>query len=80
MKSEHKMKHLTFYYAIGFAVAGLSMLIFTVMTYAGIPTTTRDPWNLTVLALAMILPFVISKLSWRDWGRLQKTMTAGEED
>ncbi len=74
------MRHLTFYYAIGFAVAGLLMLIFTVMTYAGIPPTTRVPWNMAVLAFAMILPFVISTLSWRDWGRLQKTMTAGEED
>jgi cytochrome bd-type quinol oxidase subunit 1 len=74
------MRHLTFYYSIGFAVAGLLMLIFAVMTFAGISQTMRDPWNMAVLVSAMILPFVISTLSWRDWGQLQKTMTTGEED
>jgi cytochrome bd-type quinol oxidase subunit 1 len=74
------MRHLTFYYAIVFAVAGLLMLIFAAMTFAGISQTTHDPWNMTVLVLTMILPFVISTLSWRDWGRLRKTMTTGEED
>jgi len=80
MKGESEMKHLTFYYAIGFAVAGLVMLIFDVMTFAGISQTTRDPLNMAMLVLAMILPFVISTLSWRDWGRLQKIMSTGKED
>jgi hypothetical protein len=70
------MRHIAFYYAIGFAVAGFLMLIFTVMTLA---TYALDPWNMAVLILAMILPFVVSMLSWREWGRLQKATAASEE-
>ena len=71
------MRHIAFYYAIGFAVAGFLMLIFTVMTLAAYAL---DPWNMAVLTLAMILPFVVSMLSWREWGRLQKATAANEED
>jgi len=70
------MRHVAFYYAIGFAVAGFLMLIFTVMTLA---TYALDPWNMTVLTLTMILPFVVSMLSWREWGRLQKATAASKE-
>jgi amino acid transporter len=71
------MRHAAFYYAIGFAVVGVLMLIFTVMTLAAY---TLDPWNMMVLILAMILPFVVSMLSWREWGRIQKTTATSEED
>ena len=71
------MRHAAFYYAIGFAVVGVLMLIFTVMTLAAY---TLDPWSMTVLILAMILPFVVSMLSWREWGRIQKTTATSEED
>jgi hypothetical protein len=71
------MRHVAFYYAIGFAVAGFLMLVFTVMTLAA---CALDPWNVAVLTLAMILPFVVSILSWREWGRLQKATAASEED
>jgi len=67
------MRHIAFYYAIGFAVAGFLMLIFTVMTLA---TYALDPWSMAMLILAMILPFVVSMLSWREWGRLQKATAA----
>lgn len=71
------MRHMAFYIAIGFAVAGVLMLIFTVMTLAAY---TLDPWNMAVLTLAMILPFVVSMLSWREWGRIQKATATSEED
>jgi hypothetical protein len=71
------MRHVSFYYAIGFAVAGFLMLVFTVMTLAA---CALDPWNVAVLTLAMILPFVVSILSWREWGRLQKATAASEEN
>jgi hypothetical protein len=71
------MRHIAFYIAIGFAVVGVLMLIFTVMTLAAY---TLDPWNMTVLTFAMILPFVVSMLSWREWGRIQKATATSEED
>jgi hypothetical protein len=70
------MRHIAFYYAIGFAVVGVLMLIFTVITLAA---CTLDPWNMATLTLAMILPFVISMLSWREWGRIQKATNTSEE-
>ena len=75
-ESEPEMRHVAFYCAIGFAVTGFLMLIFTVMTLVA---RALDPWNMTVLISAMILPFVVSMLSWREWGRLQKA-TATSED
>jgi hypothetical protein len=58
------MRHIAFYYAIGFAVVGVLMLIFTVITLA---SYTLDPWNMVALTLAMVLPFLVSMLSWREW-------------
>jgi membrane protein DedA with SNARE-associated domain len=72
VKSELEMKHLAFYYTIGFAIAGILMLILGFSVFDGLFSTVNDPLNVVVLALGMILPFVISALSWRDWGRLQK--------
>jgi cytochrome bd-type quinol oxidase subunit 1 len=68
---------MTCYYVIGFAVTGFLMLIFTAMTFAGISPTMRDPrvqdpWNMVVLTLAMILPFVVSTLSWCEWGDFRR--------
>jgi hypothetical protein len=71
------MRHASFYYVLGFAVAGLLMLAFTVITLAA---RTLDSWNAGMLALTTILPFVVSMLSWREWGRLQETTASGEED
>jgi cytochrome bd-type quinol oxidase subunit 1 len=76
-ESEPKMRHAAFYCAIGFAVTGFLMLAFTVITLA---TRTLDPWNAGVLTFTMILPFVVSVLSWREWGRLQKATAPIEED
>gem|GEM_PF-3053436 len=71
------MRHAAFYCAIGFAVTGLLMLAFTVITLA---TRTLDPWNVGMLTFTMILPFMVSTLSWREWGRLQKAAVPSEED
>jgi hypothetical protein len=66
------MRHLAFYYAIGFAIAGILMLILGLSVLDWLFSTVNGPLNVVVLALGMILPFVISALSWRDWGRFQK--------
>jgi hypothetical protein len=63
------MRHIAFYYAIGFAVVGVLMLIFTVVTLA---VQALDSWNMAALVLSMILPFVVSMLSWREWERIQR--------
>lgn len=65
------MKHLAFYYAVGFAVVGCVMLctglsIFTWRLYQN-----DDPYGLAVLVTAMLLPFMISILSWRDWKEIE---------
>ncbi len=72
-----EMRNVAFYYAIGFAAAGVSMLIFTIVTLA---MYAPDPWNTVALILAMILPFVVSILSWYEWTRLQKASAASEKD
>jgi hypothetical protein len=66
------MRHLAFYYAIGSAIAGILMLILGLSVLDGLFSTVNGPLNVVVLAFGMILPFLISALSWRDWGRLQK--------
>lgn len=63
------MRHIAFYYAIGFAVAGVLMLIFTVVTLVA---QALDPWNMAALILTTILPFVVSMLSWREWKQIQR--------
>jgi cytochrome bd-type quinol oxidase subunit 1 len=68
-ESEPKIRHIAYYYAIGFAVVGILMLIFTVVTLVA---QALDPWNMAALILTMILPFVVSMLSWREWERIQR--------
>ncbi len=48
------------------------MLILGLSVLDGLFSTVNGPLNVVVLAFGMILPFLISALSWRDWGRLQK--------
>jgi Sec-independent protein secretion pathway component TatC len=74
------MKHLTFYYAIGFVVIGVLMLLASFLTFIGMLSPMNDPFDTSLLGLAMILPFVISMLSWRDWGKIRTGKEAGQED
>jgi hypothetical protein len=74
------MKHLTFYYAIGFAVIGVLMLLASVLIFIGMLSSMNNPFDTSLLGLAMILPFVISMLSWRDWGRIRIGKETGQED
>jgi hypothetical protein len=66
------LKHLTFYYAIGFAVAGCLMLCLGFATFYGVGSRSYDPYTLAVLGVSMILPFMISALSWGDWREIQR--------
>jgi hypothetical protein len=61
------MKHLAFYYAIGFAIVGCLMLYAGLSTFVTMVSNSADRFDTAVLATAMLLPFVISTLSWRDW-------------
>jgi len=74
------MKHLTFYYAIGFVVIGVLMLLASFLTFIGMLSSMNSPFDTSLLGLAMILPFVISILSWRDWGRIRTGKGTGQED
>jgi hypothetical protein len=74
------MRHLTFYYAIGFTIAGILMLILGFSVFDELFSTANGPLNIVVLASGMILPFVISALSWRDWGRMQKDKESVQEN
>lgn len=48
------------------------MLILGFSVFDGLFSTVNGPLNIVMLAFGMILPFMISALSWRDWGRIQK--------
>jgi hypothetical protein len=74
------MKHLTFYYAIGFVVIGVLMLLASFLTFIGMLSSMNNLFDTGFLGLAMILPFVISMLSWRDWGRIRTGKETGQED
>lgn len=74
------MKHLTFYYAIGFVVIGVLMLLASFLTFFGMLSSMNNPFGTGLLGLVMILPFVISMLSWRDWGRIRIGKETGQED
>ena len=74
------MKHLTFYYAIGFVVIGVLMLLASFLTFIGMLSSMNSPFDTSLLGLAIILPFVISMLSWRDWGKICAGKGTGQED
>lgn len=74
------MKHVTFYYAIGFVVIGVLMLLASVLIFIGMLSPMNNPFDTGLLGLVMILPFVISMLSWRDWGRIRTGKETGQED
>jgi hypothetical protein len=74
------MKHLAFYYAISFAVVGCLMLLVNLSTIVEMFANNFDPFNTAVLSAAILLPFAISGLSWRDWKDIQRKKDIPEED
>jgi hypothetical protein len=61
------MRHLAFYYGIGFAIVGFLMLDAYFSTFISMVSSNYDPYGTPVLATAILLPFVIAVLSWRGW-------------
>lgn len=74
------MRHLTFYYAIGFLIVGFLMLFIGLSTFIGRISRNDDLAGSTMLGLAMLLPFVIAELSWQDWGIIQKEKDVRESE
>lgn len=74
------MKHLAFYYAIGFAVVGCVTLICLAPAFTQIVMNNFEVYAAVALILAMFVPFVITVLSWRDWRETHKRqkLTQGE--
>jgi hypothetical protein len=66
------LRHLAFYYAVGFVILGCLLLVAFSSTLVDIVLRSFDPYVVTGLAAAMFLPFVIGALSWRDWKEVQK--------
>jgi hypothetical protein len=65
------MRHVAFYYAIGFAVAGCLLLIAYFSTFVSMLFNNYNSLVTTVLGTALMLPFLIAVLSWRDWREIQ---------
>jgi len=74
------MKHLAFYYAISFAIVGCLMLVANLSTIVEMITNNSDPFSTVVLATAIVLPFAISGLSWRDWKDIQGKKNIQEKE
>jgi hypothetical protein len=66
------MRHLAFYYAIGFAIVGFLMLGAYVSTFISMVSNNYDPYGTPVLATAILLPLIIAVFSWRDWRETQR--------
>ena len=74
------MRHLTYYYAIGFAVIGCATLICLFQTFTTIVLNDFEAYVVTALIMAMFLPFTITALSWRDWRKVQKKQPSTREE
>jgi uncharacterized membrane protein len=70
------MRHLAFYYAIGFAIVGLLMLGAYFSTFISMVSNNYDPYGTPVLATAMLLPFIIALFSWQGWRETQRNKDA----
>ena len=66
------MRHLSFYYAIGFAIVGFLMVGAYFSTFLSMVSNNYDPYGTPLLATAMLLPFFIAVFSWRDWREKQR--------
>ena len=74
------MKHLAYYYAIGFAVVGCVTLIGMFQTFTRILLNDFEANAVTALIMAMFIPFTITALSWRDWRKIQKKQLSTEAE
>lgn len=74
------MKHLAYYYAIGFAVVGCATLIGLFQTFTTIVLNDFEAYVVTALIMAMFLPFTIATLSWREWRRVQEKQSSKREE
>jgi len=76
------MRHLAFYYAIGFAITGCLMLVAYLSTFISMMFNDCDPYVTAALATTILLPFVIAVFSWRQWRETQrnKEPQGGNED
>jgi heme/copper-type cytochrome/quinol oxidase subunit 2 len=66
------MRHLAFYYAIGFAVTGCLMLAAYLSTFISMMSNNYDPYVTGALGIVIILPFVIAMFSWRCWREIER--------
>jgi len=66
------MKHLAFYYSVGFAVMGCVTLFGLAPAFTENVLNDFEVYAAIALIMAMLLPFVITVLSWRDWREVQK--------
>jgi hypothetical protein len=73
------MRHIAFYYAIGFAIVGFLMLGAYFSTFISIASNNYDPYGTPVLATAILLPFIIAMFSWRDLRERNKDTEGGAE-
>jgi len=69
------LRHLAFYYAMGFVILGCVFLVALSSTLLGVLLGGFDVYIVASLVAAMFLPFVIGALSWRDWKEVQKKQT-----
>lgn len=74
------MRHLSFYFAVAFAVVGFVMLCTCLSTLFRLISQGYDSFAIVALAMAMLLPFIISILSWKDWQRIQRNQDIGKEN
>jgi membrane protein CcdC involved in cytochrome C biogenesis len=73
------MRHISFYYAIGFATIGFLIIGAYLSTFISMVSNDFDPYVTLVLATAMLLPFMIAMFSWRDWRKTQRNKNAEGE-
>jgi cytochrome bd-type quinol oxidase subunit 1 len=76
------MRHIAFYYAIGFTITGCLMLAAYFSTLISMVSNDSDPYVTAAMAITIFLPFVIAVFSWRYWRETQrnKETKGGHED
>lgn len=76
------MRHIAFYYTIGFAITGCLMVAAYLSTFISMVSNDYDPYVTAAMAITIFLPFVIAVFSWRYWRETQriKEPKGGHED
>jgi hypothetical protein len=67
------MRHIAFYYAIGFAITGCLMVAAYFSTLISMVSDDYDPFATAAMAITIFLPFVIAFFSWRHWRETQRS-------